>query len=74
MRYISQVFSVREKHVAYVLFIYMQIVDGKPNDRNEKNDGRAPLPSVRNKWILDSDSQKDDLKQYVIEQDCNFGA
>jgi hypothetical protein len=52
----------------------MQIVDGKPNDRNEKNDGRAPLPSVRNKWILDSDSQKDDLKQYVIEQDCNLGA
>ncbi len=52
----------------------MKIVDGKSNDRNEQDDGWAPLPSVRNKLILDSDPQKDYLKQYMIEQDCNLGA
>lgn len=52
----------------------MQEVDGKPDNRYEEDDSRAPLPSVWNKLILDSDSQKDDLKQYVIEEDSDLCA
>jgi hypothetical protein len=52
----------------------MQEINGKPDNWYEEDDSRAPLPSVWNKLILDSHSQKDDLKQYVIEEDSDLCA
>ena len=70
----TKVLLSREEHVVDCLFREMQVDNREADDRDKKCYSRGPLPSVRDEWVLQLDSQEYHLKKDVVEEDCNLGA